>query len=73
MVRAPWELAQSLNPAREQSDLARIAFYATLAGLVLAEVVEPPLAVIVAAGHALASSRSGAARAVGQGMEDAGA
>lgn len=73
VVRAPWELARSLNPAREQSDLARAAFYATLAGLVVAEVLEPPLAVVVAAGHALASSRSRAGRAIGQGLEEAAA
>jgi hypothetical protein len=73
VATAPLELAKSLNPRRDQSDVARVAFYATLAGLVVADLIEPPLALVVAAGHALASSRSGAARAVGRGTEEAAA
>jgi len=46
---------------------------ATLAGLALADLIECPLALVVAAGHILASSRSGAAHAAGRGTEEAAA
>lgn len=72
-IRAPVELAKAMNPNREQSDLARVAFYGTLAGLVLTEIIEPPLALIVGVAHALSTSRSPAARAIGEGVQDAGA
>lgn len=72
VVRAPLEMAKALNPHREQTALARLAFYGTLAALVATEVVEPPVAVLVGLGHALATSRSPVARAVGESVVEAG-
>jgi hypothetical protein len=50
--------------------LARFAFYGALAAMVVAEIVEPPIALVVAAGHALASSKSKVAEALAEAASD---
>lgn len=70
VVNGTFEFAASLNPRREQSDLAKLAFYATLGGLAVGEIIQPEVAVLVGVGHMLASSRSRAAAEAGAAMEE---
>lgn len=69
--RAVGALASSLRPDREAPFVVHGVYYGIVGALVMAEVVEWPIAVLVAAGHALAQSHSTLCREVGEGLGEA--
>jgi hypothetical protein len=71
VIDGTWDVAQSLNPNREASSLAIGLYYATLGGLVTAEIIDPEIAVIVGVGHLLASSKSPPVHEAGEALQAA--
>jgi hypothetical protein len=67
----PVHIARQILPSR-RTPVEHLAFYATIAGLAFAEVIEPPIAVLIVVGHRLHSSRSETFREIGEGLDKVG-
>ncbi|MGZ3397087.1 MAG: hypothetical protein ACXVGN_11915 [Mycobacteriaceae bacterium] len=67
----PMHLARQIVPSR-RTPVEHLAFYATIVGLALAEVIEPPIAALIVVGHRLHSSRNEAFREIGEGLDKVG-
>ncbi len=67
----PLHLARQIVPTR-RTPVEHLAFYLTIVGLAVAEVIEPPTAVVIVVGHRLHSSRYEILREVGEGLGQVG-
>jgi hypothetical protein len=65
----PLHLARKIVPTRS-TPVEHLAFYATIAVLAVAEVIEPPLAALIVVGHRLHSSHSELLREIGSGVDE---
>jgi len=78
VVRAvdPFDLAgtavRSVLPQHTTPPVAHAAYYLTLAGLVAAEVVDLPVALLLGVGHALLQTRNPTLEQVAEGFDAAG-
>lgn len=70
----PFDLAghasRSVMPSHPTPAVAHAVYYVALAGLVAAEVVEAPVALLLAGGHLLLQSHNAYAREFGDALED---
>ncbi len=62
--------ARAVLPSHATPALAHVTYYAVLAGFVAAEVVEPPMALLLAAGHLMLQSHNRFLREAGSAVED---
>ena len=61
---------RAVLPTHATPALAHAAYYAVLGGFVLAELVEPPVALLLAAGHLLLQSHNRYLQEAGAAIED---
>ncbi|GAC1607760.1 MAG: hypothetical protein NVS3B26_02130 [Mycobacteriales bacterium] len=70
----PWDLAgkaaRSALPSHATPALAHGVYYVVLGGFVLAELVEPPMALLLAAGHLMLQSHNHFAEEAGAALDD---
>lgn len=70
----PFDIAgtviRAVLPTHATPALAHAAYYAVLGGFVLAELVEPPVAVLLAAGHVMLQSHNRYLQEAGAAIED---
>src|ERR1700712_5922274 len=64
----PLHLARKIVPSRN-TPIEHLAFYATIAVLALAEIIEPPIAALIVVGHRLHSSHNELLREIGSGFD----
>jgi hypothetical protein len=62
---------RAVLPSQATPTVAHLAYYAVLGGLAAAELVEPPVALLIAAGHLLSQSKGPATREIGDALSDA--
>ena len=67
----PEPIRRALDPGQDAPKVAQVAYFAVLGGLAAAEIVEWPIAVLMAAGHVLMRSRNPIVREAGEGLDDA--
>jgi hypothetical protein len=67
----PMHLARQIVPSR-RTPVEHLAFCATIVALAFAEVIEPPIAVLIVVGHRLHSSRNETFREIGEGLDKVG-
>jgi hypothetical protein len=65
----PLHLARKIVPTRN-TPIEHLAFYATIAVLAVAEVIEPPIAALIVVGHRLHSSHNELLREIGTGLDE---
>src|SRR6201999_4127653 len=65
-------VARAVSPHRPTSDGAHLVYYLMLGGFVLAELVAPPVAALLAVGHLLVHSHNRYREEVGEAFADAG-
>jgi hypothetical protein len=65
----PLHLARKIVPTRN-TPIEHLAFYATIAVLAAAEVIEPPIAALIVVGHRLHSSHNELLREIGSGFDE---
>lgn len=70
----PWDLAgkaaRSVLPSHPTPALAHGVYYAVLGGFVLTELVEPPVALLLAAGHLMLQSHNRFVQEAGAALDD---
>lgn len=70
----PWDLAgkaaRSVMPSHPTPALAHAVYYALLGGFVIAELVEPPMALLLAAGHLMLQSHNRFVQEAGAALDD---
>jgi hypothetical protein len=66
----PVNLARKIVPSRT-TPIEHLAFYATIAVLAVAEIIEPPIAALIVVGHRLHASHSDLLREIGSGVDAA--
>jgi hypothetical protein len=66
----PVNIAKRIVPNRS-TPIHHLMFYATVGGLALVEIVEPPIAAVIVVGHLLHGSRNRAVAESGEGLENA--
>ena len=65
----PLHLARKIVPSRN-TPIEHLAFYATIAVLAVAEIIEPPIAALIVVGHRLHTSHNELLREVGAGFDE---
>jgi hypothetical protein len=65
----PLHLARKIVPTRN-TPIEHLAFYATIAVLAVAEIIEPPIAALIVVGHRLHSSHNELLREIGSGFDE---
>lgn len=70
----PWDLTgkavHAVLPRHHTPAAAHVVYYAALSGFVLAELIEAPMALLLAAGHLLLQSPNRYLQEAGAAMED---
>src|ERR1700710_2107740 len=64
----PLHLARKIVPSRN-TPIEHLAFYAPIAVLAVAEIVEPPIAALIVVGHRLHASHNELLREIGSGVD----
>lgn len=70
----PWDVAghagRAVLPTHATPDAAHAVYYVLLGGFVLAELVEPPVALMLAVGHVLLHSHNRYLQSVAEALDD---
>ena len=67
----PEPIRKALDPGREGPKAAQAVYFLALGGLVAVEVIEWPLALVIAAGHVLMHSSNPVLKEAGEGLDEA--
>jgi hypothetical protein len=66
----PVTIVQTLLPVRN-TPVQQLAFYGAVGALAVAEIIEPPIAVLIVGGHLLHRSRNPIAESLGEALDEA--